>query len=113
MSTLLSVVAIERGTYAVTATLTDENGAPATPTSLVWTLTDLYGAVVNSREDVVVSPLASTITIVLSGADLAVSNPANVRRKVSFVGAYNSSLGSGLPLVAEVQFDIEEVAGVP
>ena len=111
MPALLAVAASEQSSYAVTATITDESGQPATPTALAWTLTDMHGAVVNGRQEVAVSPLASTVTILLSGDDLAVPDPANARRTLTLEGTYNSSLGSNLPLVSAVQFDIEDVPG--
>lgn len=101
----LSVDAIEQGTYVVTAVLTDENGDAVTPTALTWSLYNEKGVVVNGREDVAITP-ASTVNIVLSGDDLAISGNTDERRVFLLTGAYNSSLGSGLPLRDLVEFTV-------
>lgn len=106
MPTELTTKPVERSTFVITAVFRDEDGALTVPNApLTWTLTDDKGTVVNSREDVVVTP-ASTINIVLSGLDLAVGTGLNgVVRKVLLEGTYTSSLGT-LPIKDEVTFKI-------
>lgn len=105
--------AVEGSTYAVTVAFTDEDGVAATPNAgLAWTLTDASGTVINSRSAVAVSPAAS-LTIVLSGADLAVPAGAGVvRRLLALSGTYNSDLGSNLPLKEEVEFQVRELKAI-
>lgn len=100
----LSVKPFEKSTAIVTATFVDEASNPLTPNTLTWTLKDLEGNVINSRSAVSISP-ATTINIVLSGDDLAVTD-GNEERIVLIEGTYNSSYGSGLPLVAACRFSI-------
>lgn len=101
----LTAEAVEGSTYAVTASFRDETGAAVAPDNgLAWTLTDVNGTVVNGREGVTITP-ASTVTIVLSGDDLAVpASAGEVTRLLAVEGTYESDLGSGLPIRDEVEF---------
>jgi hypothetical protein len=107
-ATELSVRAKERGTYLITAVLTDEAGQPAVPTSLSWTLTNDAGTVVNGRLNVPIEPTDSTVEILLFGEDLATPGRKNAARVVTLKGFYNSNRGV-LPLVDHVRFVIENV----
>ncbi len=110
----LGVQANERSTYIVdVGPFTDEAAATVTPSSITWTLTDEHGTVVNSRSAVVVTP-ASTIHIVLSGADLAVGGSPAVspQRRLLVRWTYNSTLGSGLPGSEEYGFVIRDFVGI-
>ena len=62
--------ATENSTYEAIVSLTDETGAAVVPTSLVWSLRDDTGAIVNSRNQVVAT-CASAISVLLGAADLA------------------------------------------
>lgn len=114
MPTTLTTQAVERSTFAITAAFTDEAGAAVVPdTGLSWTLTDVVGNVVNSREDVTISPAAS-VSIVLHGADLQIGDAfRDNRRLVTITGTYDSSLGSNLEIVDWVQFEILPSPVVP
>lgn len=103
-------VAKDKSSYFVTATFTDENGAAVIPTSIKWSLRSGSGATVNSRSQVTFTPPDDTITIVLSGADLAYSSGAS--RIMTIEALYNSTLGNGLPLNEEFSFDIEDLVGI-
>lgn len=111
MPSHLSTPAVERSTYAVGVTFTDDNGALVTPNSgLTWTLTDDSGSVINSRSAVAITP-ATSVTIVLHGDDLAIGT--NGRRRILYInGTYDSSLGSGLELKDEVRFEISDLVNV-
>lgn len=105
--------ATEQSTYAVLVSFFDELGAPATPNAgLAWTLTDLRGAVINSRSAVTITP-GTTVTIVLHGADLALSDPADNTRLIKVAGTYNSTLGSNLEIKEQVEFVIDNLVAVP
>lgn len=113
MPTQLANDAIERSTYAVTAAFLDDVGAAVTPSAATWTLSDDRGVVVNSRSAVAISPLATTATIVLSGADLAIGASYNGRRRHLLIEyTYTSSLGAGLPGKDVAIFDVLDLAGV-
>lgn len=108
MTTYLSAHALEQATFGITLSFTDEDGAALTPNSgLVWTLTDVSGNVINSREDESITA-GSTITIVLSGDDLAIGTNGK-ERVVTVQGTYNSDLGTNLPLIQEVRFFIDDL----
>lgn len=104
--TTLTSVASEESTFAVTATFTDDAGASVTPNTLAWTLTDDSGNVINSRLSVAVAVPASSVTVVLSGDDLADVASTN-RRALAFRGTYDSDLGIDLPMTAECRFTIQ------
>lgn len=112
MPTTLAVAAVEKSTFVVTAAFTDHTGAPVTPTAMAWTLTNGAGAVVNSRSAVAIAPLASSVSIVLSGADLALPDAGDPVRRLTLQGTYNSTLGNDLPFKDEVTFTIVGLEGV-
>ena len=105
MTSKLTDVVIERSTYAVELTFTDEDGASVTPTGVRWSLTTGTGAVVNGRRSVAVAAAAGASTVVLSGADLALSQQDERELRILTVEAlYDSDSGTGLPCNQEVWF---------
>jgi len=102
----ISTVADEQSTLVLLITFKDEQGADAVPTSATWTLTDQDGIVINSREDVAISPIAATVKIVLTGTDLALAIHAasKYKRYVTISAIYDSSAGSGLALTQQIEF---------
>ena len=108
MPTKLDEKAVESGTYAVTMAFTDDDGIAVSPSTLLWTLTDLNGTVMNSRENVEISSPSTTATITLSGDDLKIINRAAPERILLVHGTYSSDLGVGLPIRESVIFVIEE-----
>lgn len=113
MAVNITVKATAGSTYVITGAFTDEDGAAVAPKTLKWTLTDLDSNVINNREEVEITTPASTETVVLSGADLALQaaeiGQNHVHRWFCFEGTYDSDLGSDLPLVEEAQFEITAV----
>jgi hypothetical protein len=100
-----SLYAISQGTFVINAAFFDENGAPATPISASWTLTDINGTVQNSRLNVVISPIAQAVQIVLSGADINYGASASHQRTLTLTALYVSSLSvTPLPLVDSCTF---------
>lgn len=110
VTTKLATLIPEKGTARFTATFTDDTGSAATPTAVTWTLTDKIGNVINSREDVTATA-GSTVTIVLSGADLAIGSNGR-DRILTIEGTYNSDAGSGLPLKTEAHFQLYDLKAV-
>jgi hypothetical protein len=104
--------ALEESTYVVRIAFYDEEGDAVIPKTLTWTLTDKVGDVVNSRSDVVVSGLDTSVSVVLSGEDLAISTHPSVDRLILFEGTYDSGLGNDLPFKGAAWFDIEELISV-
>ena len=108
--TTISIMPAEESTAKVTVTFTDEDGASTTPTAVTWALTDAAGNVINSREDVAVTPAAS-VSFLLTGDDLAIGS--NGTQRVLLIEAtYNSTLGSGVPLKSQATFRIQDLVAV-
>jgi hypothetical protein len=112
MATILDDHATERSTYVITVSFVNEDGIAVTPTAATWTLTDRAGTVVNSRSAVTITPLATSATIVLSGADLALPDARKRARFVTVEYAYSSALGSDLPGKVETEFYIDALRAV-
>ncbi len=106
------MAAVEDGTYVITARFTDENSAAVVPSAITWTLLGLDGNVINSRTKVAVAVPATTISVVLSGNDLALTASDSGDRRLLVEATYTSSLGTGLPLKKEYNFSIDNLAGV-
>lgn len=111
MATVLTINATEESTYVVTASFVDEDGVAMVPDTLEWILTDTSGTVINNRDGESVSP-SSSVTIVLSGDDLALSDNLAAIRCLTLSGTYTSSLGANLPFTDECQFVVENITGV-
>ncbi len=109
MPTTLTIEADEESTYVITFAFEDEDDQPVVPNSATWTLTDISGAVVNSRSNIDILPIVQTGDIVLSGDDLGivVGVAGNIERRFRIAALYDSSLGSDLPLTGEAKFTIE------
>jgi hypothetical protein len=116
MTTSLGVTVSEESTLAITCSFLDEDGAPVIPKSIVWTLTDIRGQVINNRQQVVVSNLAASVTIVLSGEDLALSDieerQESVERVFTVEAVYDSTIGMNLPLKDACAFEISNLIAV-
>lgn len=107
--TTLSERAKERGTYAITVVPKDETGTAVAPTAAVWDLTDEDGTVINSRSSVSCTSLSTSMVVILSGADLAISDDEELKRIFTIRYTYNSSYGTGLPGRDEVALFIENL----
>ena len=107
--------AYDKSSYYVTLDFYDEEGAPVAPVSAAWTLTNGNGAIVNSRDNVAIaSPIGTTTTVSLSGADLASgSNRAANTRIVTVKATYISTVtGAAMPLNKAARFTINALPGV-
>ena len=61
----------DKSTKVVTIDFLDEDGNAVVPTSAVWTLVNEVEGIINLREQVAITPLASNADIVLTDLDLA------------------------------------------
>jgi len=113
MPITITDTANEKSTFALELAITDENGDPLTPNTLTWTLTNLAGNVINERAGIEFATPASTVTVVLTGDDLALPERADPLRVVTLEGTYDSDLGNDLPLKEEVQFTIRNLVKAP
>ena len=113
MPTQLSKYAVEKSTFAVQCAFTDEDDDAVTPDSITWSLCATDGTIINSREDVSISP-ASTVTIVLSGDDLRIQSSGNVSedRYLEVSAVYDSDLGNNLPLKDRAEFKVINLATI-
>jgi hypothetical protein len=82
-------------------------GESFVPKTLSWTLSKTDGSIVNEREDIEVETPASTVTIGLSDLDLVLPAAYDLLRIFTLSGTYDSVLGSDLPIVDEVAFEID------
>ncbi len=87
-----------------------------TPSTLAWTLTDLFGNVINSRDSVAITTPQATETITIQGLDLDFygddeKDADEVDRRLIVRGVYDSSRGSDLALVEYAEFTIINVPG--
>lgn len=106
----LTETALERDTFAIDVSFYDIDQTTAvTPNSgLTWTLTDTAGNVINSRSAVSIAS-ASTVHIVLTDADLAITADNGLQRIVTLTGTYNSvTYGNNLKINRPIYFSIEE-----
>ena len=101
----------DQGSSATITAALSLRGAPLTPNSLTWTLTDDLGNVINSRKDVPL-PAAASVVVVLSGADLAQLEPVDSFLRILTVnGKYTSVDGVDLTLAAQYVFGLNELVG--
>lgn len=110
MINILTDIAMEEGTYAIPVLFTDEDDVSMTPNSVNWTLTDLSNRIINDRAAESETP-ASTVNIILSGADLRIFGVgATERRKVIISGTWDSATyGNDLPYKKVYQFEIYNI----
>ncbi len=108
MTTKATVAAEARSTYVATVSFYDEDGVAAIPTAIQWTLKDSDFQVVNGRSNVPVAVPAASINILLYEDDLAL-NDSDAEYEVRYLivaATYNSTLGTGLPLVGVLEFKV-------
>ncbi len=105
-----AIEAKEKSTIAITASFKDEEGSAVTPKTATWTLTDDSGAVINSRKQVNIGSLSTSVTVVLSGDDLQIlsgeASEKNATRRFLIEATYDSSLGNDLPLKNSCVFPV-------
>ena len=110
-TTFTTPVPNEKGTAVLGVAFTDEDGNAVTPSSITWTLTDINGTIINSRDAVPITP-ATSVNIVLSGDDLALDAGVSDTRIVTVEWVYTSSYGTGLPGKDQAKFSIEDLVAV-
>ena len=91
------IFAKEEASIFVTAVFKDKDGDVITPTSITWTLKDEEGNIINSREDEVVTPPASSVTILLKGDDLPCVGSLE-RLIIYFNAEYTDDVTSNVPI---------------
>ena len=108
MTTILTTMADEGSPYFVRVAFADEDGSAVTPNSAAYTVTARYGTVIGSLSSVEISSLATSVDILLTGADVTIGSNGQVRiLSVEYI--YDSTLGSGLTAYTEAQFTIDDL----
>lgn len=105
---------LEESVCVITVAWLDEDGSAVTPSAATWSLSDLHGTIVNNREDVTITDLATSNDIVLEGDDLvySASGLSGSKRQLLVKFTYNSDAGSGLKGKAAAEFEIINLAAV-
>ena len=102
--------ATEESTFVVTVAFFDTDQVAVAPKLAQWTLKDEDGAIVNSREAVLIDSPGTTVTIVLTGDDLALPDTTKPDRYLLVEAVYDSLLyGSDLNLREEGKFLISNL----
>lgn len=102
--------ATEESTFVVTVSFSETTGAAVAPKLTQWTLKDEDGAIVNSREAVNIDVPGTTVTIVLTGDDLALPDTTKPTRYLLIEAVYDSVLyGNDLNLREEGKFPISNL----
>ena len=109
---ILTEEAAERSTLSIGVAFYDEADETITPGSITWTLTTIYGQAINSRRDVAVTPPESSITIRLSGDDLALLGEMDTGVRLMLVEATYLAGAGAAQLREEIEFTIRRLAGV-
>jgi hypothetical protein len=82
------------------------------PDTLFWSLTDMHGNAINSRSAVTVAVPASTLSIALTGADLAILGNDIGARIITIWGTWTSgTFGANQTLLFQTQFNIQPRVG--
>lgn len=102
--------AIEESTYIISFTFKDESENLVIPNLVTWTLSDIDGNIINSREDVSITP-ATTVNVVLTGDDLSIGSNG-IKRIVDLYATYDSMYGSDLKLRSSASFYIKDITTV-
>ncbi len=107
MTTYIKTRVTKESSAVFTASFTDEDGAAVVPNAgLVWSLTDANGTIVNSREDVTLTP-ASSVVIKLTGDDLAIADDDLRERRLVIAGTYASG-GDTLTIRGIAVFELDD-----
>lgn len=107
---VLTTTADEQSVYWITVNFWDEDDNAVAPDTATWTLSDLKGNLINSREDVAIDTPESSETLELSGNDLAVNGNDIIQRIVTLEGTYTSvNHGANKPFKFQIRFPIEPV----
>ena len=122
-ASVITTLAKEESTFIITVAPTDDTDVAVTPQTMLWTLTDLDGTVINSRTAIdfetdngnsEAGTLSTSMAIILNGDDLQItgSGDANEKRILTIEGTYNSDAGTGLPYTDQVIFIVENLKAV-
>ena len=107
--------ATEKSSIGVKWTFTKADGSDAIVTALTWTLTDIDGNVINSRQGVVVSTPQPSETVILSGNDLVLQDQSNdyELRVMTIEAMYDPENGDeDVPLKESAEFPVYNLRAI-
>ena len=107
-----AIKAGEESSFPLEIDFTDEERVAVIPNVIIWSLYDEDGAIVNSRENVNVPPVAS-IKILIEGDDLVLPDIEKPERRALIEWEYNSTFGTNIPKKVEYVFEIENLLNLP
>lgn len=88
----------------------DQNSLAVAPNSLYWTLHDGAGLVINSRENIGINSLQSSMDLAIDSSDTTMQADkawsTKERRYITFTGNYNSDIGNNRIITGQLSFDI-------
>ena len=106
--------AVERSSYFPIVSFFDEDLATEDVKTLKWTLTYIFGNIINGRNAVVVTDPSSVEVIVLSDGDLAVfGDNDRLQRIITFEATYDSIIQSDAALKGFGEFTIIPLVAIP
>ena len=101
----------EKGSVCIPFTFTDCDGETVTPTAAEYNVTDLAGNVINSQEVVGITPLASSVKVLLYGDDLEIESNRSIYYIITFSWTYNYGAEIGVTGVQDVRFLVRKMLG--
>lgn len=107
--TVITALPAEEGHIAFDCQFYDETGETVTPDTVQWTLTDTNGRVITTQTGI--TP-ATTITILITGEQLALPDPLLIKRHCLVEWTFTSTLGAGIPDKNQIEFNIQELTAV-
>ncbi len=102
----------EQSGATISGTFSDAAGDLFTPTTATYTLTDLFGVVINNGtidlKDVPITGYTSSYTIELTCGDLSIPDKTKTKRKLLIESTY----GPGKCAKEELEFDLNVLVGI-
>lgn len=105
----------EKSSAFITITFKDRTDQLVTPTAAIWSLTNSAGTAINSRSEIAIGSLATSVEVVISGDDLAISDgfTGNSEKRIFTVEAvYDSDIANDLPLKESLVFYVDNLVAI-
>lgn len=102
MPTQVDIEQLEGGTVIMKCSFFDGNDNAVTPNTLTYSLKDISGSIINTKDTVSITP-DTVVHVALSGDDLPYG-----RVYFELNGEYDSTYGTGLKLHDYAQIDLME-----
>jgi len=107
-----NIIVNERSSITFQSTFKDDDGVELVPKSIIWSLVDKDGNIINNREGVSITP-ASVVKVSLSNDDLALSEQGIPEyRYFTIVAVYDTATGTNLQLTDQVEFFVRDLIAI-